>query len=307
MGPDTPRSLGDRRFLLTARVPHPFIATQFTFRQGVASVVLGDRPTPLSGGTADQRLIAAVERIGVQVGLSPVVGLTGAFSGQVATGIDGDSALYGGAQAGVDWELGATWRVYRSDQLQVAVLPGLYGSEGADVVPATVVASAFEAGSQSAGDDDPDAFEAYSSGLTDDIVQPLHTFGGGVAGAVAWRLAPRLGLIGGLRLRAGESRTATAKGLPLSLSAGAAIDARLAENHPLVGQVELRYRSIVDAGLDAEATVEDRLESRWFSGAGIYWRGRHEAELGMSAWGLLRAGASDDRLLAAEAVIRVFL
>lgn len=295
---DPPRSLGGRRFLLTSRVPHPFPATVLTFRQGVAGVVLPDQPVLQGEGTEDHRMIAAVERLGLGVALGERVGLGGKVSGQVATGIDGPSAVSAGARAGMDWELGATVVAWSVERVQVSLNPGLYGSSGFDVVPATVVDAALAV---------EEADDVSVDGLTADLVQPTRTFGGGLGVAVATPLARRLGLVVGARARAGRAESGGAVGTPVSWSAGLALDARLSERHPLVLQVESRYRSLTDARLDSEATVDERVESRWFGGGGLFWRGRHEAELGLAGWTLLQLGGADERLVAGEAVLRVFL
>ena len=136
---------------------------------------------------------------------------------------------------------------------------------------------------------------------------PTHTVGGGVAGAVAWHMTPRVGTIASLRFRGGYAEAQGIGSLPLSYSLGTAFDWRIIEDRPLVGQLEYRFRNVHDAAVDSEAPLEDRLESRHFGGLGLFWRTPHEAELGLTGWSMLRFGRADERLMVIEGVVRVFL
>ena len=294
-----PRSLGGRRFLLPARVSHPFTAAHVSFRQGGGLVALPDAGDP----DETMRMIGAVQRITGTVPVRPKIGIRGSFSGQVTTGVDENSALYAGARAGLDWELDGTFVVLGRPSLRLSVNPGFFGSAGTQVEPATMVASAMRYNAEALAQQrrPPTVGE-----LTEGLLVPTKTFGLGTAVALAWRVGPRTGLIASVRGRGGYAEAQGVAGLPVSYSAGLSADWRLAENHPLVGQVEYRFRNVHDASVDAEAPLEDRLESRHLGGLGLFWRTKHEAELGLAGWSLLRFSRSDERLVVGEAVLRVF-
>lgn len=301
--PPAPRSQGGRRFLLPARVAHPFNPADIVFRQGGGVVTIPDAATVPGKAPSTLRMVGVVQRIAVGVPLTPWFGLRGAISGQVTTGLDQDSAVYAGARAGFDWELDSTIVVAARDRVRWSVNPGVFGSNGTQVEPATVVASALRY-SQAAvlGAQRPPS----ASDLTGDLLQPTRTVGGGVAGTVAWRAGARTGLIGSVRLRGGYAEAQGVAGLPLSYSVGAAADWRFAEAHPFVGQIEYRFRNVHDASVDSEAPLEDRLESRHLGGLGVFWRTPREAEVGLSGWSLLRNAARDERLAVVEASGRIF-
>lgn len=302
-----PRSISGRRFLLSDRVPHPFVVRAVTFRQGAALVRVPDVVVPFEGQAAeDLLLVAAVERLGVAVPLTRRTGLVANLNGEVAAGANGASALLGGARVGFDWEAGATVVVAEPRDLRISVNPRLYGAQGVQVVPMAVVANAFSVAA-GASDADVGAAEARLRDVTAGLVTPVRSVGGGIAVAGAWRISGRVGLLGGIRARTGFARAAGETGVPLSLGAGAGLDARLAEDSPLVGRVEYRYRNLRDAGADSETPLDAHVESRHHVGTGLFWRGRHESELGLSVWTLLREARVDEQLLGGEAVLRVFL
>lgn len=302
-GPPPPRSLGGRRFLLPARVAHPFNPADVVFRQGGGLVAIPEAASVPGREPTTLRMVGVVQRIAVGVPLTPWVGIRGAVSGQVTTGVDQDSAVYAGARAGFDWELDSTIVLAARERVRWSVTPGFFGSNGTQVEPATVVASALRYSQAAAlGAQRPPS----ATDLTGDLLRPTRTVGGGVAGTVAWRAGARTGLIGSVRVRGGYAEAQGVGGLPLSYSVGAAADWRVAEDRPIVGQVEYRFRNVHDASVDSEAPLEDRLESRHLGGMGVFWRTPREAEVGLSCWSLLRSGGRDERLVVGEASGRIF-
>jgi hypothetical protein len=270
-----------------------------------------DAPTPLGAGAVDLSLISAVERLGISVPITPTVGVAGTVSGQVATGIDGESALYAGARAGWDWELGVPIEVWRTRSMLLGVQVGAWGSRGLQVEPVAVLVEAGEIADDAAdsdeGEDLVDDARATPAALSDALVDTERAWGGQASVSAAWKLHHSTGLIVGLRFRGGRGEAGDTRGTPITASIGASVDVQPWQKLPAIGKIEYRFRSLSDAAGDAEAPLEDRVERRHYAGLGAFWRTRHEAELGVSAWSLLsRTTTTTEQLLAAEAVIRVF-
>ena len=282
--PAASRSLWGRRFLLSDRVPHPFVVRAVTFRQGAALVRIPDAAVPFEGGRPrDLLLVAAVERVGLAVPVSRRVGAVASVNAQAMAGANGASALLGGARAGFDWETGATVVVLEVPRVQLSVNPRLYGAEGVQLLPMSVVSNSFAVAEDAKEDATGTARSTRLRVLTSGLVTPIHTVGLGLGLAGAWRVAPRVGVLGGVRLRAGQARVGGEEGRPVSVALGAAADWRLVESSPLIGKVEYRYQSLQDAAADSEIPLDTHLVSRHHVGAGLFWRGRLESELGLSA------------------------
>ncbi len=292
------RTLAGHTFLYPVSHRGAFITTDFGVAQGVYNERIPSVPLPF-GGTANLNLIGAITTASLGLKFADWFGVQAAGTGLAVFGVDGESILYAGGKLNAGGYLAPIFRLARvkssGTQISARAQMGWVAGDSLDIPQFLVLGRSAIASVSGA----PDAQTAAAGiargiiqgGLTRTILSGTDVFGLNTSVEAAQAIGPMVGLQAAVTLQrrvigltfhdpsAGSTRTSSTRyDMLFDLSAewdGNSVHVPLAlivEN-----EVNARLSGTGEETLEQDSSTVDTL------GAGIYYSGRRDLQVGLFA------------------------
>jgi hypothetical protein len=304
------RTLGPHRFLYPRAFHSPFTSTHFALRQGGGYLRIPGVLAPGYDTPYDLQLVGVTETLELGVRLHPSLGLFLDATGELNLGVNADSAFFLGGRGAFVGEIGVLAVPLRREPrgTQLTVRGWFRARLGHRLEPSPLIDAVIERQEETLGD-------VLEGDVLKYMLSREQAFSGGAGLVLAQALGKPAGLQVSVSTRWGgvsrfwyDGTRDVRERLPFgAIAAGLTLELDGAPRFPLAAQLEYHFRLDLER-TPADEGLETRLGNRHLIGGGVYFTGRDDLQLGLTAAGVVRSPAASvkETYVLGEFVIRYF-